>query len=162
MQPRTSNPVAPAGAPAATSPGITSAGAPSSTQVVRPRSSPSQSALAGLFGDDPQHPTPSIAFYLLVAMAATTAGGALILLLWRRRDEAPEAAPVPIAPAPSAALPTRSIRGRHLEQADDPILESMGLNRPAERSGRRATMRASASQVHRGPGVREPQPRGRR
>jgi hypothetical protein len=130
--------------------------------VVRPGSSPSQSALTGLFGDDPQHPTPSIAFYLLVAMAATTGGGALVLLLWRRRDEAPEAAPVPIAPAPSATPPTRSVRGRHLEQADDPILESMGLNRPAERSGGRATTRASASQVHRGPGVREPQPRGRR
>jgi hypothetical protein len=130
--------------------------------MVQPQSSPSESALTGLFGDDPQHPTPSIAFYVLAGVAATTAGGAVILLLWRRRSEATEAAPVSIAAPSGASLPTRRIHGRQLEQADDPILESMGLNRPRERSRGRPTMRASASQVHRGPGVREPQPRGRR
>jgi hypothetical protein len=162
MQPRTSNPVTTVVAPAAASPSATSAGAPSSTQAVRPQGSPSEPALAGLFGDDPQHPTPSIAFYVLAATAATTAGGAVILLLWRRRGDAPDAAPVSTPALGTATLPTRSIHGRHLEQADDPILESMGLNHPRERSRGRPTIRASASQVHRGPGVREPQPRGRR
>ncbi len=143
----------------------TPTGTSGSNQDLRPTNSPSALPLAGLLGDDPQHPTPSFAFYLLAAIAATTAGGAIVLLLWRQRSDSeeplPAAASGAVSMGPGSDTPVmRTLRGSHLEQADDPILEAMGLNHSPNRPP--AASRAPGSQVHRGPGVRDPQKRGRR
>ncbi|HET8586507.1 MAG TPA: hypothetical protein VFM74_01400, partial [Candidatus Limnocylindria bacterium] len=97
--------------------------------------------------------------YILGAIAAITAFGAFVLLLWRRGDDDDDMrAPLPAAgPAARRTLTPRSLRRGRQEQANDPILESMGLNEGTDSS----KLAVSASQVHRGPGVRDPQPRRR-
>jgi hypothetical protein len=100
--------------------------------------------------------------YILGAIAAATAFGAFVLLLWRRRDDEEDvpAVATPLA-APSAVAPSklgpRAMRRGRSEQANDPILESMGLNEGTDAS----KITVNASQVHRGPGVREPRRRRR-
>ncbi|HEU5057102.1 MAG TPA: hypothetical protein VFU21_11280, partial [Kofleriaceae bacterium] len=107
---------------------------------------------------------------LLYALGGLTAAiavlGFLFLIPWRRRREPEPAAEGVRAGGVNAApladtVTARSVRRARLEQANDPILESMGLN-PEVRNGQGRPSAAAASQVHRGPGVREPQPSGRR
>jgi hypothetical protein len=118
---------------------------------------------------DPRSGTATLLLYALGGLTAAIAViGFLFLIPWRRRRDAEPAAESALAGAgagPTTAIAdsvtARSVRRARLEQANDPILESMGLN-PDARNGQGRPSAAAASQVHRGPGVREPQPSARR
>jgi hypothetical protein len=146
--------------PVATSPAADRGGAGGSTDI-QASGSPTESAAAAAPIDGSGTVNDGMVVYLIGAMAAVAAFGFFLVLARRRRDEeeplAAAAAPTPSrAPAP---LATRTIRRGRLEQANDPILESMGLNKPSDPPAvRRPT---AAGEVQRGPGVREPQPRRR-
>jgi hypothetical protein len=132
-----------------------------SASGVNPSANGSAGAEAGPRDAGPLKDNAQLA-YILAAIAAVTAFGAFVMLLWRRRDDDDDspALATPL-PAPAAATPgklgPRAMRRGRSEQANDPILESMGLNEGTDDS----RIAVNASQVHRGPGVREPQVRRR-
>lgn len=148
------------------------AGTPKTAPKVAPKESaadggagPSSSdvqptATAGLDGqerplEDGLPASSGMLAYILGGIAAITAFTAFVLLLWRRRDDEDEPAAATATPATtpwSKPVSRRSLRRGRMEQANDPILESMGLNEGTDAS----KIAVKASQVHRGPGVREP------
>jgi hypothetical protein len=146
--------------PVATSPAAGKRGAGGST-AVRASGSPTESAPAAAPIDGSGTVKDGMVVYLIGAMAAVVAFGFFLVLARRRTGEEESlAAATPSTPSRAPApLAARTIRRGRLEQANDPILESMGLNKPSEpTAARRPT---AAGEVQRGPGVREPQPRRR-
>jgi len=150
-----------AGAAGAAS-GKTARPAPGTVTSNRPRSGAAPAG-GGLL---PSHDDAAVWEILLVGLmtvgAVAMGGAAWLLVAHHRRRAAVEAdgggaqtgaGLDPEVLGPDPALGRRSDRRMHLEAADDPILEAMGLNR---HEAARPAVRGS--QVNAGPGVRPPVP----